>query len=93
MSIDEPPSDSRPRKVSFAADTKPPGPSGDLAGASTGPDADQAKDTPKIDGVIGQLEVYRSGAVKMRLSNGILMDVRLILIYLLVSLSLTVISR
>jgi DNA-directed RNA polymerase III subunit RPC4 len=91
MSVDEPPSDSRPRKVSFAADTKPPGPSGDPAGAST--DAEQAKDTPKIDGVIGQLEVYRSGAVKMRLSNGILMDVRLILIYFLVSLLLTVISR
>jgi DNA-directed RNA polymerase III subunit RPC4 len=74
MSVDEPPSDSRPRKVSFAADVKPPGPSGDPAGASTGPEAEQTKEST-IDGVIGQLEVYRSGAVKMRLSNGILMDV------------------
>ncbi|KAG6915268.1 hypothetical protein DXG01_012403 [Tephrocybe rancida] len=30
---------------------------------------------PKVDGVIGNLEVYRSGAVKMRLANGILLDV------------------
>jgi len=30
---------------------------------------------PKVDGVIGQLEVHRSGAVKMRLGNGIVMDV------------------
>jgi DNA-directed RNA polymerase III subunit RPC4 len=29
------------------------------------------------DGIIGQLEVYRSGTVKMRLANGILLDVRL----------------
>ncbi|KAG6899878.1 hypothetical protein C0993_005848 [Termitomyces sp. T159_Od127] len=30
---------------------------------------------PKVDGVIGRLEVYRSGAVKMRLANGIVLDV------------------
>jgi len=30
---------------------------------------------PKVDGVIGQLEVHQSGAVKMRLGNGIVMDV------------------
>ncbi|RDB20935.1 DNA-directed RNA polymerase III subunit rpc4 [Hypsizygus marmoreus] len=30
---------------------------------------------PKVDGVIGRLEIYRSGAVKMRLANGILLDV------------------
>jgi hypothetical protein len=29
-----------------------------------------------IDGIIGQLETYRSGAVKFRLNNGILFDVR-----------------
>lgn len=29
----------------------------------------------KVEGIIGQLEVYESGAVKMRLSNGIAMDV------------------
>ena len=30
---------------------------------------------PTIDGVIGELVVYRSGAVKMRLASGILLDV------------------
>lgn len=30
-----------------------------------------------VDGLIGQLEIYESGAVKMRLHNGILLDVRL----------------
>jgi RNA polymerase III RPC4 len=30
---------------------------------------------PKSDGIIGQLEIYRSGVVKMRLANGILLDV------------------
>lgn len=34
------------------------------------------KEEPKIDGIIGQLEIYESGAVKMRLGNGIVMDVR-----------------
>ena len=29
-----------------------------------------------VDGVIGQLETYRNGAVKFRLNNGILFDVR-----------------
>ena len=28
-----------------------------------------------VDGVIGQLETYRNGAVKFRLNNGILLDV------------------
>jgi len=38
---------------------------------------DAAKDKPPahVDGVIGQLEIYQSGAVKMRLANGILLDV------------------
>lgn len=30
----------------------------------------------KVDGVIGELVVYRSGAVKMKLANGIVLDVR-----------------
>jgi DNA-directed RNA polymerase III subunit RPC4 len=29
----------------------------------------------KVDGIIGELVVYRSGAVKMKLGDGILMDV------------------
>ena len=32
---------------------------------------------PPVDGIIGQLELYRSGAVKMRFANGILLDVSL----------------
>ena len=41
--------------------------------------ADKSKDEtdPKVDGVIGQLEVYRNGVVKMRLGNGIVLDVRI----------------
>ncbi|KAI0766934.1 RNA polymerase III RPC4-domain-containing protein [Trametes elegans] len=33
------------------------------------------KEQPKVDGVAGQLEIYESGAVKLRLGNGIVMDV------------------
>ncbi|KDQ61552.1 hypothetical protein JAAARDRAFT_31006 [Jaapia argillacea MUCL 33604] len=61
-------SDEKQKRVSFTPDTKPPVP-----GASASPA--QAKEDPKLDGVIGQLEVYKSGAVKMRLGNGIVMDV------------------
>lgn len=57
----------RSKSVSFAPETKPPVPS-----------PGQQKDDTTPDGVIGQLEVYKSGAVKMRLGDGILLDVRLI---------------
>ena len=33
----------------------------------------------KIDGVVGQLEVYKSGAVKMRIGNDIVLDVSVLL--------------
>jgi len=56
------------KRVSFSADTKPP--------ASVPEDVDKDQPPPHVDGVIGQLEVYKSGAVKMRLANGILLDVR-----------------
>ncbi|KAJ7449538.1 RNA polymerase III RPC4-domain-containing protein [Mycena latifolia] len=39
------------------------------------PIAGKEEESPVIDGIIGSLEVYRSGAVKMRLPNGILLDV------------------
>jgi DNA-directed RNA polymerase III subunit RPC4 len=42
-------------------------------------DVDKEKPPAHVDGVIGQLEIYRSGAVKMRLANGILLDVRVAL--------------
>lgn len=54
-----------PKTVKFADGTKP---------AAPAAEGDKAT-TEKLDGVIGQLEVYQSGAVKMRLSNGILLDV------------------
>lgn len=51
------------KKVSFAPDVK---------------DEGQSAATPtkeELDGVIGHLEIYRSGARKMRLANGIVLDV------------------
>jgi DNA-directed RNA polymerase III subunit RPC4 len=55
------------RRVSFAIDTADDIPV----------DEQKDKDAPeiKVDGIIGQLELYRSGAVKMRLGNDILYDV------------------
>jgi len=55
------------KRVSFSADTKPPAPVPE--------DVDKEKPPAHVDGVIGQLEIYQSGAVKMRLANGILLDV------------------
>ena len=70
--------DERPRSETFASDVTPtlsdlppsPAKPAEKVGNVPAPD-------PKIDGVIGQLELYQSGAVKMRLANGILLDVRL----------------
>jgi DNA-directed RNA polymerase III subunit RPC4 len=58
------------KKVSFALDVKP-----DNTEAQH-PVAGELQRTEPVDGVIGQLEVYKSGAVKIRLANGILLDVR-----------------
>ena len=55
------------KRVSFSADTKPP--------AAVPEDVDKEKPPAHVDGGIGQLEIYQSGAVKMRLANGILLDV------------------
>lgn len=77
VDIPEPgPSDAQQRRVSFAADVKPPAPMTTAAPAS---DAPTQNESPKVSGMIGQLEVYRSGAVKMRLGNDILLDVRFFL--------------
>lgn len=71
------------KKVTFAADVK----SASVSSTSTPSatpvpemtkqaDAEAKKDdTNRLDGVIGRLEIYQSGAVKMRLENGILLDV------------------
>ncbi|KAI9511611.1 RNA polymerase III RPC4-domain-containing protein [Russula earlei] len=55
------------KRVSFSADTKPP--------AVMPEDVDKERPPAHVDGVIGQLEMYQSGAVKMRLANDILLDV------------------
>ncbi|CAL1714722.1 unnamed protein product [Somion occarium] len=71
------------KKVSFAEDTKPPATAGSASATPTVPTGtaggDQVKkeeqEEQKVDGMIGQLEVYQSGAVKMRMGNGIVLDV------------------
>jgi len=52
----------RPKTVTFASETKAPMPVAEA-------------EALVLDGVIGQLDVYRSGAVKMRLGNGTVLDV------------------
>lgn len=52
----------RPKTVTFASETKAPMPVTEA-------------EAPVLDGVIGQLDVYRSGAVKMRLGNGTVLEV------------------
>ena len=39
------------------------------------PAPSESKEVDRISGVIGQLEIYRSGAVKIRLANDILLNV------------------
>lgn len=56
----------RPKSVSFAPETKP--------GATSTTSEGAAKDAP-LDGVIGRLEIYKSGLVKMRLGDNIVFDV------------------
>ena len=58
------------KKVSFTAGTK-------LDASSSLPSAapSEHKEVEGISGVIGQLEIYKSGAVKMRLANDILLNV------------------
>ncbi len=68
------------KKVAFAADTKPGSEMSDLSAAPTGNPASTATEQkkgekPEVDGIIGRLEIYQSGAVRMRLGNGILYDV------------------
>ncbi|KAJ7767463.1 RNA polymerase III RPC4-domain-containing protein [Mycena maculata] len=61
------------KKVCFADGVE----AGSLSGSArvSTPPPEKTEENPVIDGIIGSLEVYRSGAVKMRLHNGILLDV------------------
>ena len=63
------------RKVSFAADVNPPASAPRSTTSATQVSPEAPKETSKVDGVIGHIEVYRSGAVKMRLGNGIVLNV------------------
>jgi DNA-directed RNA polymerase III subunit RPC4 len=83
IDVDEPSASdsaqSSPKKVSFATDVKPSSANSSRP-TSAIPEPGPNPDTPTIlDGIIGQLEVYQSGAVKMRLENGIVLDVSLLL--------------
>lgn len=68
----------RSKSVSFAPETKPPGVTSDKGKEKEKEKEKEPEGPPVLDGVIGRLEIYRSGAVKMRLENDILLDVRLI---------------
>lgn len=63
-----------PKKVTFVT---PDGPGSGTATPNIKPDDPAAAKIPDppVDGIIGQLEMYRSGGIKMRLTNGILLDV------------------
>ena len=72
MDVDQPPPATE-KKVTFAVDVKPEASSSQQA--SVAPEVTVPKASERVSGAIGQLEVYRSGAVKMRLTNDILLDV------------------
>ena len=70
------------KKVTFAPDVKSasgtstPSSTPDITKVDDGESDPNANVCPNLDGIIGSLEIYESGAVKMRLDNGILLDVR-----------------
>jgi DNA-directed RNA polymerase III subunit RPC4 len=65
------------KKVTFAPDSKAPQAESSKTSAVPANQPTQSDEPePKVDGIIGQLEIHQSGAVKMRLGNGIVLDVR-----------------
>ncbi|TDL23791.1 hypothetical protein BD410DRAFT_787071 [Rickenella mellea] len=60
------------KKVTFSDDTKPA--SGSTPATTPAPENATDSET-KLDGIIGRLEIYQSGTAKMRLGNGIILDV------------------
>jgi DNA-directed RNA polymerase III subunit RPC4 len=68
------------KKVSFASDVKPDGIELPKTNAG-GP-----QKIEPVDGVVGQLEVYKSGAVKIRLANDILLDVGVFISFVIFAL-------
>jgi DNA-directed RNA polymerase III subunit RPC4 len=74
MNVDAPPTTFK--KVTFAPDSKSAQPESSTTSTPVPENQQKSVDEPepKLDGVIGQLEIHQSGAVKMRLKNGIVMD-------------------
>ncbi|KAF9525978.1 RNA polymerase III RPC4-domain-containing protein [Crepidotus variabilis] len=66
--------DSGEKRVSFAPNVKQ-DTSTSSRTAYSAPDTSEQKQPSSLEGRIGQLEFYRSGAVKMRLANHVLLDV------------------
>ena len=73
MDVDHRPNKTE-KKVTFAPDVKLDASSSQAMPVL--PETAEAAPYEHVSGAIGQLEVYRSGAVKMRLANDILLDVR-----------------
>lgn len=63
------------QKVSFAKNTKGESLSDDEDGLQQAIPDDEDESKPS-GGIIGQLEIHRSGLIKMRLGDGIVMEVR-----------------
>jgi len=59
------------KKVSFVETPNSVG----LSNVTNVDEAVKAAPSQQIDGIIGQLEVHKSGMIKMRLNNGMLLDV------------------
>lgn len=72
--------DATGKKVSFGPDVKPPAPetpaSSRAASAVPPPEPVEEAANEVLDGVVGHLNVYKSGAVKLVLGDGIVLDVR-----------------
>ncbi|KIL69493.1 hypothetical protein M378DRAFT_157757 [Amanita muscaria Koide BX008] len=69
--------DGMSRKVTFALDTKPPTVPTPSTSSTTGTEQpSESKASEAVDGVIGQLELYRNGTIRIRMPNGILFDMK-----------------
>ena len=62
--------DDIPRKLAFSEGVKT-----EQSSYKSGESSKESETQQPVDGMIGRLEICRSGAVKMRLANGILLDV------------------
>jgi hypothetical protein len=75
MEVDGESQEAKSQKASFALDVDVPTGSSGEAPEDAQKDKDKDAPDPKLDGIIGRLEIYRSGVVKMRIGNDIVLDV------------------